>query len=48
MVFGLILNKMINEGKTSKKITERFAQELLKVQEEVREREIKNRKSKKN
>ena len=37
---------MINEGKTSQEITERFAQELLKVQEEVREREKRKKKEK--
>ena len=44
MVFGPVLDKMANEGKTSKEITERFSQELLKVQEEVRERGMKNKK----
>ena len=47
MVFGPVLDKMVNEGKTSKKLTKRFSQELLKVQEEVREREKKERKNKK-
>lgn len=33
MVFGPILDKMVDEGKTFQEITERFAQELLQAQE---------------
>jgi polyhydroxyalkanoate synthesis regulator phasin len=39
MVFGPILDKMIDEGKTFQEITERFAQELLQAQKKVKERE---------
>ena len=46
MVFGPILDKMIDEGKSFQEITERFAQELLKAQEKAKEREIKEKKEK--
>ena len=46
MVFGPILDKMIDEGKTFQEITERFAQELLQAQEKAKEREIKEKKEK--
>lgn len=46
MVFGPILDKMIDEGKTFQEITERFAQELLQAQEKAKEREIEQKKEK--
>ena len=46
MVFGPILDKMIDEGKTFQEITERFAQELLQAQEKAKEREAKQKKEK--
>ena len=46
MVFGPILDKMIDEGKSFQEITERFAQELLQAQEKAKEREEKEKKEK--
>lgn len=46
MVFGPILDKMIDEGKTFQEITERFAQELLQAQEKAKEREVRYKKEK--
>ena len=43
MVFGPILDKMIDEGKTFQEITERFAQELLQAQEKAKEKENKEK-----
>ena len=46
MVFGPILDKLIDVGKTFQEITERFAQELLQAQEKAKEREEKEKKEK--
>lgn len=46
MVFGPILDKMIDEGKTFQEIAERFAQELLQAQEKRAKKEIERKKEK--
>lgn len=46
MIFEPTLDKMINKNKTYQKITERFAQELLKAQEKAKEKEEKKEKEK--
>ena len=46
MVFGPILDKMIDEGKSFQEITERFAQELLQAQEKAKERKDRRKKEK--
>lgn len=46
MIFGPILDKMIDEGKTFQEIAERFAQELLQAQEKRAKKEIERKKEK--
>lgn len=46
MIFEPILDKMFNEGKTSQEIIKQFAQELLQIQKEVKEKEVEQKKKK--